>query len=244
MAYEEIKSSGVTAETPQNILLGAGTIHKGLKHGYYAEVESGTVGALEVIADSGTIVGSQIKLATVIVDIPTAIVGDHVILKNEWNFAGSLIGATSGGNKLKIENEIMDVDLDGANVKVEGLAVKTGETATLETNIAELTPDVLKMLLLGEINTNSGITGYSEIRSKTKIEAGDYVTGLGYIGKTIDGTPIVVIFDKALCTSGLELDGKKKDAGVAKATFECYAPLTGDLEKLPYHIYYPTAYGA
>lgn len=244
MAYEEIKSSGVTAETPQNIMLGAGTIHKGLKYGYYAESESGAVGALEVIADAGTITGSQIKLATVIVDIPTAIVGDYVILKSEWNFAGSLIGATSGGNKLKIENEIMDLDVDGANVKAKGLAVKTGETATLETNIIELTPDVMKMVLLGEINATTGITGYSEIVSKTKIEANDYVTNLGYIGKTIEGTPIIVMFDNALCTSGLELDGKKKDAGVVKATFECYADLTGDLEKLPYHIYYPTTYGA
>ena len=29
MAYEEIKSSGITADTPKNILFGAGTIHKG-----------------------------------------------------------------------------------------------------------------------------------------------------------------------------------------------------------------------
>ena len=30
MAYEELKSSGITASTPENIMLGAGTIHKGL----------------------------------------------------------------------------------------------------------------------------------------------------------------------------------------------------------------------
>ena len=244
MAYEEIKSSGVTAETPQNILLGAGTIHKGLKYGYYAMSTSGAQGALAVIADDGTIAGSQVKLATVKVDIPTAIVGDYVILKNEWNCAASLIGATSGGSKLKIDPDITDVEIDGANVKVKGLAVKTGEKASLETNIVELTPDVMKMAVLGEINASTSITGYSEIRSKSKIEAGDYVTGLGYVGKTIEGTRIVVIFDNALCTSGLELDGKKKDAAAIKATFECYADLTGDLEKLPYHIYYPTTYGA
>ena len=199
MAYEEIKSSGVTAETPQNILLGAGTIHKGLKYDTTLE---------------------------------------------KWNFEESIIGATSGGSKLKIEPDITDVEIDGANVKVKGLAVKIGEKASLETNIAELTPDVMKMAVLGEINASTDITGYSEIRSKSKIEAGDFVTGLGYIGKTIEGTPIIVIFDNALCTSGLELDGKKKDAAAIKATFECYADLTGDLEKLPYHIYYPTTYGA
>ena len=30
MAYEELNSSGITASTPENIMLGAGTIHKGL----------------------------------------------------------------------------------------------------------------------------------------------------------------------------------------------------------------------
>ena len=30
MAYEDIKSSGITESTPDNILFGAGTIHKGL----------------------------------------------------------------------------------------------------------------------------------------------------------------------------------------------------------------------
>lgn len=32
MADEIIPSSGITAKTPENIMLGAGTIHKGLKY--------------------------------------------------------------------------------------------------------------------------------------------------------------------------------------------------------------------
>lgn len=31
MAYEELKNHGVTESTPKNILLGAGTLHKGFK---------------------------------------------------------------------------------------------------------------------------------------------------------------------------------------------------------------------
>ena len=30
--YDELKSSGITDKTPQNIMLGAGTIHKGFKY--------------------------------------------------------------------------------------------------------------------------------------------------------------------------------------------------------------------
>ena len=67
MPYEELKNTGVTAKTPSNILLGAGTIHKGL-----------------------------------------------TFTSNAWNFSTSLIGATSGGTKLTLKPELMDIELDGA----------------------------------------------------------------------------------------------------------------------------------
>lgn len=193
MAYEELKSSGITSDTPKNIVFGAGTIHKGL-----------------------------------------------TFASGKWNFEESLIGATQGGSKFTITPEITDIEADGALVKVKGLTVKTGETATMEVNFLEITPDILKMAVIGQSGTPENMTGYSEIKSKARIATGDYVEKLGYIGKTLDGTPIIVIFDSALCTSGLEIEGKNKENGVIKATFECYADLTGDLETLPYHIYYPT----
>ena len=193
MPYEELKNHGVTANTPKNIFLGAGTIHKGLTFNATA-----------------------------------------------WNFTESLIGATSGGTKLTIVPTLKDIELDGVDVKVKGLTVKIGETAKMETNVAELTPEVLKMSVLGNSQVATGITGYTEIVSKSKIETGDYISDLGYVGKTLDGRPIIIIFDEALCTSGMEIEGKDKDNGVMKLVFECYADITGDLSKLPYHIYYPT----
>ena len=103
MAYEELKSSGISAKTPQNIVLGAGTLHKGL-----------------------------------------------TFTDGKWNFEESLIGATSGGTKITIVPEFKDIEVDGALVKVKGLAVKIGETATMETNMVELTPDWIKMAIVGK----------------------------------------------------------------------------------------------
>jgi len=191
---EEFKSSGVTAKTPDNILLGAGTIHKGLKF------EGGA-----------------------------------------WNFAESLLGATSGGTKFTIKPELQDLEIDGVLVKTVGLTVKQGETAVIETNIVEITPEILKLAIVGKDGEASDKAGYSEIVSKRQIEEGDYIENFGYVGKTIAGKPIIIVFDKALCTSGVELEGKNKEAGVFKGTFECCASLAGDHETLPYHIYYPTA---
>ncbi len=190
---EEFKSSGITEKTPQSIMLGAGTIHKGL------------------------------TFAT-----------------DEWNFEESLVGATSGGTKVTIKPELKDIEVDGALVKVKGLAVKVGETASMETNVVEVTPELLKMALVAKDGESKDKTGYSEIVSKNKIEEGDYIKDLAYVGKTLDGKPIIIIFDYALCTSGLEIEGKNKENAVIKLTFECYADLSADADTLPYRIYYPT----
>lgn len=202
MAYEELKSSGITADTPKNIMLGAGTIHKGL--------------ALVNKAEAGE---------------PA---------RYEWNFEESLIGATSGGMKLSIKPEFTDVDVDGALVKTKGLTFKTGETASMEVNFVEMTPELLKMAVIGNEAVSTDYTGYTEITSRARLAQGDYVEKLGYIGKKTDGTPIIIIFDNALCTSGFETEGKNKEAGVFAGTFECVAETSPESDTLPWHILYPT----
>lgn len=190
---DEFKSSGITQNTPKTIMLGAGTIHKGL-----------------------------------------------TFSTNAWNFEQSLICATSGGSKLSIVPEFYDVPVDGALVKVKGLTIKVGETATLEINPIELTPEILKMAVIGDEAASTVATGYNEITSRAVINTGDYISNLGYVGKTIEGKPIIITFDNALCTSGLELEGKNKEAAIPKFTFECFADLSTKADTLPWHIYYPT----
>lgn len=196
---DEFKSSGITENTPKTVMLGAGTIHKGLTF--------------------------------------TAGVGET---DGAWNFEESLICATSGGSKLSIKPEFYDVPVDGALVKVKGLTVKVGETATLEINPIEITPEVIKMAVIGDETASATATGYNEITSRAVIAAGDYITNLGYVGKTIEGKPIIIVFENALCTSGLELEGKNKEAAIPPFTLECFADLSPEADTLPWHIYYPT----
>ena len=191
----EFKSSGVTEKTPDRILFGAGTIHKGLTF------------------DSAS--------------------------THKWNFTESLVGATSGGSKFEILPDVQQVEVDGALVAIVGLDVKQGETASMEINFAELTPDIIKASVIGQ-DANSDIEGYSLITSKSMIEKGDYWENIAFVGKTLTGKPIIVIMGNALCTSGFSVEGKNKEAGVGKYTFRCTQEITGDLTTLPYKIYYPT----
>lgn len=157
----------------------------------------------------------------------------------KWNFAESLAGATSGGSKFEITPEVKQVEIDGALVAVAELDVKQGESATMEINFAELTPDIIKAAVIGK-SESSDIEGYSMITSKSQIEKGDYWENIAFVGKTLTGRPIIVIMENALCTSGLSIEGKNKEAGVGKYTFRCSQEINGDLTTLPYKIYYPT----
>jgi hypothetical protein len=185
---------GVGTNTPDNILLGAGTYHKGLK--WDAE-------------------------------------------KSTWG--GTIIGATSGGGKVSIEGEYLDIELDGALVLVKGLTVKQGGKASIELNMAELSSDNIKMATnfkLGE----SDAEGYDMLIDKPNIEEGDYVENFGFVGKTANGKKdIIIIFEYALCKSAFELEGKNKEHSTLKAVLEAYAENAGDLDTLPVKIYYPSA---
>lgn len=189
---------GITADTPKNILLDAGTIHKGLT---YTAGQSGAAGS--------------------------------------WNFSESLWFATGDGNTFKAEPEITDLEVDGAWVSVEGLQIKTGETVTLEVSPVEIKPDVLKATLIAEDGT-SDATGYDLLQSKERIETGDYIDNLAYVGTKTNGEPIIIILPRALCTSGLELAGANKEAAKPTVTFKAVAPLSGSHRTIPYKIYTPT----
>ena len=185
---------GVSTTTPENILLGAGTYHKGLKW----------------------------NAAT-----------------SSWD--GTFIGATSGGGKVSVEGEYLDIELDGALVLVKGLTVKQGGKASIEVNMAELSSDNIKITTnfkLGETDAD----GYNMLVDKPNIEEGDYIENFGFVGKTANGKKdIIIIFEYALCKSAFELEPKNKENSVLKVVLDAYAENAGNLDTLPVKIYYPTA---
>ena len=185
-----IGKHGITANTAQNVLLGAGTFMKNLKF-------------------------------------------------EEGKWTGDILGATSGGGKISIVGEFYDIPVDGALVKVKGLTVKNGGTVTVEATFAEISTDVMKMATLFEEGV-SDAEGFTMLKDKAAIAEGDYVDGFGFVGMTANGAKqIVMVMESALCTSGMEIEAKNKEAAVIKVTMECYAENAGDLDTLPVKIYYP-----
>lgn len=189
---------------------------------------------------------AETKRSGVTADTPKRIVFDagtiHKGLRynTTWNFAETLVGATSGGAKFNVTPELHKIALDGANVAVKGLTKKIGEVATLEINFAELTNDVLLASTLGQKATTSTDATMDKFISKADIVEGDYWENVAIVGRTVEGKDCIVILPNALCTSGLTIDGKPKAEGVSTIVFECHSSMENP-EVLPYEIYFPKA---
>lgn len=155
-----------------------------------------------------------------------------------WNFAESIVGATSGGSKFSVVPEVTTVEVDGVMVRTKGLDKKTGEKATMEVNFIELTTELVQAATFGALGTSEDTT-FDLIESKADIEEGDYWENIAYVGVNLkNNKKCIVIMDNALCTSGMEMEGKNKEANIGKYIFECSAELESEGDTLPWHIYY------
>lgn len=144
---------------------------------------------------------------------------------------GTALGATSGGGSIEIKGEIVSLELDGALVKVKGLDVLCGGTATMEASFAEVSPELAQIGIIAD--TEKG-DKYSVVSPKAHIEEGDYVDGFGFVGMTADGKrKVAAILESALCTSGFKLEPKNKEGAVVKLTMEAVAENEGDLDTIP-----------
>lgn len=245
-----MRKSGINKSTPDDFLLGAGTVFKNLKYVYrLAEKIKDEIyeeGALEVVADETEETEKTIQLSALTPDVSfiklatdyTPKVGDMVI--GEWDDSEeNVLGATSGGNKFSIASEQMPIEVDGATVRIKGLTQKTGETGSIETNLAQHTVESFKRAIVGK-EVKSLIKGYTQIVTKPLIELSDYLDNIAYVGTKTDGTEIIIIMENAICTSAFEVEGKNKETSVVNTIFEASADFEkGVYDTLPIYIFYP-----
>lgn len=246
-----MRKSGINSDTPEQILLNAGVVFKNFKY-VYSKVEDADGaeqpdGTLKVVADGTPETADTIQISKLTPnvsfiglaeDYKVPAVGDFVL--GAWDDAEkNVLGATSGGNKANIASEFLDIEVDGANVKVKGMTVKIGETGTLETNLVQHTVESLKRAIVGD-EVDSLIKGYRQIVTKPLLELSDYLDNIAYVGTRTDGKDIIIIMENVICTSGFEMEGKNKESSVVATTFESSADFaSGVFDTLPIYIFYP-----
>lgn len=237
-----MKKHVITNKTPKNIPLGAGIFLKNMKFGqHYEKCLSSDENAIKIV-ESGATGSGDVDLEKVTpVEagyIPTA--GDYVKLVTGWY--GKELGATSGGGKITITPEFLDLELDGKTVKVRGMDKKVAEVANMQINLGEYVKETLiNALHLVEDTSDTTATGYTKFSSTNSLNDSDYLDNIGFVGFTAANKEIIFIMENAVCLSAFEYEGKNKEQGVFALTYDCTASIEqDDLEHLPYHLYYPT----
>lgn len=160
---------------------------------------------------------------------------DEKVAPTKEEIKAAIIGATQDGGTLSITPEFFMPELDGATVAVKELQNKVGETATMETSIAELTPELAAKMVIGSIGESTD--GEYNVITSAELGAGHFYEGFGFYGKLLDGRPVIIMFKNALCTSGFTTDPKNKTNSVFKGTFECQSDIDYGTTKLPYAIF-------
>ncbi len=160
----------------------------------------------------------------------------ETVAPTEEAVKAAIIGATQDGGTVTITPEFFDIPADDVLVPVEELKVKIGEKAQMEVSFLELTAELVKNQAIGKLGETTE-KDFDVITSDEHLRAGHFYKGFGYWGHHIDGREMIVLFKKALCTSGHTFEGKTKANAVFKGTFECHSDIEYGTHKLPYAIF-------
>ena len=167
---------------------------------------------------------------------------DEKVAPTEEEIKAAIFGATEDGGTTTITPEFFYVPADDVMVDLEELVQKVREEAMMEVSFLEITPEYIKNQVIGKISqTTDG--QYDVITSDDHVRSGHFYQGFGYYGRHLDGRPMIIIFKKALCTSGHVGENKPKKNGVFKGTFKCHSDLEYGTTRLPYAIFIRKAEG-
>lgn len=229
--------SGLKNDSTKNFVFGAGVLYRNFSYGeHYKKTFDKTMQPNKTYyyIVGGTGGTSYTEFEGESFDATTA------YYEKYEGYGGDKIGATKDGTKVSITPEYTDIEVDGVLVKMEGLTEKTGEKATIEAVVLDITADNLKIALNGDVTYTGSATGSSDpnVTTRSGINEGDYISNLALVANKL-GTDekLIVWFKKAFCTSGLELDMKNKSVSGNKYTFEAYAEQSDEnVDTLPIEI--------
>jgi hypothetical protein len=153
---------------------------------------------------------------------------------------GSLLGATSGGNTVRLETEWHVAEIDGTLGPLKGGRWLTAANAQLETNLIEMTKEnfIMKYPSFGATTFNAD---YTKLSHNGDIAPSSYDT-IAVVGEiTGKDLPIIFVLENAAVIDAVEVPlGDGKSDVVLQAQWEGhYDP--AEPTRIPFYILYPEA---
>jgi len=155
---------------------------------------------------------------------------------------GTLLGATRGGSQITLEQEIKDMEVDGARGPVIGSRRITMIKASLTVNFIEHTLANLKRALVG---SESAVfeTDWDAITRALVIEDADFLTDITIVGEVSgDSDGMAIKLDNTISDGNFELTFADKEEGVVTMTFTAHfdpSDLGAGTDTEPWTIYWP-----
>ena len=131
-------------------------------------------------------------------------------------------GATSGGTAIGLTTTLRQMEIDGVLSTPAGGDMIEETEGTMEINLLEATLENIKRLIIAEDVTGDGTTMPAEatgVRPKGRVGMEDYVKDLVHISPLSDGGFLVIKFDYAIVTEGLEFNPQDGEDNLITATF-------------------------
>ncbi len=150
----------------------------------------------------------------------------------------ALIGATRGGATFTVEQEIREIELDGALGPVKNLRRITRSVPKLSVTLLEMTLVQLKRIL--PASTSSTSTTWDVITRVTNVlAAGDYLPNVAVVAEVSgQSSPVIVKVKNALFVGPFALTTTDQDEGVLPLEVEGHY-LDSDLDTEPWEIMWP-----
>ncbi len=161
----------------------------------------------------------------------------------DFSSLGTLLGATRGGSQFTLEQEIKEMEVDGAHGPVKGGRRITMVKATLTVNFIEQTLDNLKRLLVGSSDAVFDID-YAAITRSLVLADVDFLSDITIVGEVSgDADAMAIKLNNVLADGNFELTFADKEEGVISMVFTAHFDpavigAANDIE--PWTLYWPT----
>lgn len=157
-----------------------------------------------------------------------------------------LLGATRGGNSFAIEQDVREIEMDGAPGPVKGARRVVEVRPRLSTNLLEVSRQNLLMAIPGSTSTAYPATTaatHDSIRRTRNIINADYIKNVALVG-TVSGSgePIIILIYNGLNDENFELGTDDRDESVLEVQFTGHFD-PANMGEEPWEIRYPRVSG-
>ena len=158
----------------------------------------------------------------------------------DFSSLGTLLGATSGGSTLSIEQEVKVIQADGALGPVKGGRRIISTMAKLTVNFLEHSLANFKRAMPASTSATFDVS-WDAVTRAVRIADTDYIDDITLVAESSGGAnSFGVKLSNVLCDGNIEMTFGDKEEAILPITFTAHYT-TSDLDTDPVTIYYPNA---